>query len=114
MRAAAPDTIGVDMEVPLFVVYPLPPTAQLIMSSPRATMSGLGLLQKVGPLPEKAESPTCFVWELLQEPTVITLRLMPGVVIDWYPGPLLPADTSTVTPSSQRASTLRTRWLPSS
>ena len=48
----APETRGVDMEVPLLTVYPSTLAAQLIILEPGATMSGLQMQALVGPRPE--------------------------------------------------------------
>ena len=77
----APETTGVDMEVPLFVVYPLF-VEQLIILSPGTTISGFWILQCVGPLPEKRDEPVFDEFFQPHEPIVITLRLIPGIVME--------------------------------
>ena len=51
--AIAPDTTGVDIDVPLFAVYPLYRLWQLIILCPGASRSGLFMLHLVGPSPER-------------------------------------------------------------
>ena len=76
-NAAAPETNGVAIEVPLFTESP-PPTAADIISTPGATISGLiWFVSLVNPLPEKS----AYVCLLLSyAPTVIALEAVDGIV----------------------------------
>lgn len=75
-RATAPETKGVDMEVPLFIRYP-PFDEQEMIRFPGATRSGLHIHSNVGPLPETPSVPT----SMSLEPTVMIFLLLPGAVM---------------------------------
>lgn len=59
---------------------------------PVTTSSGLRMPSRVGPRPELNVLSSI-------EPTVMTRRLVPGAVMLWDFGPLLPAAATTIMPS---------------
>lgn len=75
--AIAPDTSGVDMDVPLFMLYRFPaPGVHAIICRPGATRSGLHTHSNVGPRPDTARFPE----SISLDPTVMIFLLHPGAV----------------------------------
>ena len=75
--AIAPDTSGVDMDVPLFMLYRFPaPGVHAMICRPGATRSGLHTHSNVGPRPDTA----CFPESISLDPTVMIFLLHPGAV----------------------------------
>ena len=74
----APDTIGVAIEVPVFLTYVPSLVPRLMISCPGARISGFTIQQSVGPLPLLISS---------KLPTVIIFLEIPGTVTEKGAGP---------------------------
>ena len=86
--AIAPDTSGVDMDVPLFMLYRFPaPGVHAIICRPGATRSGLHTHSNVGPRPDTARFPE----SISLDPTVMIFCCIqvpsrsPALVPDFLP-----------------------------
>ena len=74
------------------VEYPFFLLLHAVILEPVTTSSGLRMPSRVGPRPELNVLSSI-------EPTVMTRRLVPGAVMLWDFGPLLPAAATTIMPS---------------
>ena len=74
-----------------------------MIPAPGITRSGLQIQSSVGPHPEMPLQAS----RRSLDPTVITLRLLPGAVTDPGEGPMLPAAVTTISPLSHASSTAR-------
>ena len=102
--AMAPETIGADMDVPLFTEYEFPVLLQEYIYEPFTISSGFTIHSLVGPRPEKKSFPS-------GEPTVMILWQVPGIATECLRGPSLPAAATTDIFSSQSFSIACSRAL---